>query len=124
MADQANNPKANSDQKVGADVFSQKELQKLLAENLKISRETREMVMEIKRWIFWNKVWTAVKFLIIVIPLIISLIYLPALINKFIKPYIDVINLNQGESGATVLDQVKSLINSPAQQNLKNNAGH
>src|SRR3989338_5308618 len=54
------------------DLKTQKELQRLLRENLKVSKELYEMTKKIGRWIAWQRVWGVIKILIIVIPILLG----------------------------------------------------
>ena len=80
-------------------VKSQKELQKLLKQNLEISKDLYEMTKKIKRWVTMQRVWSIVKILIILIPIVLGAIYLPPLISQWFEPvkdlYGNVLNLNQ-----------------------------
>lgn len=82
------------------DLKAQKDLQKLLQENLKISHELFEMTKKIKRWVTFQRVWGVVKILIILVPLILASIYLPPLVQKSVEPirtlYQEFTNLTQG----------------------------
>ncbi|MDD5072111.1 MAG: hypothetical protein PHQ42_05270 [Patescibacteria group bacterium] len=63
------------------------EIKKLLEKNLELTREIREMVKGIKRYVFWQRVWGALKILIIVIPIVLGIIYLPALLKDVYRQY-------------------------------------
>lgn len=73
---------SNSDQ-----LASQKELQKLLAENLKISKDLYQMMRKINRWVVHQKIWGIMKILIIAVPIILSIIYLPPLLKPAFESY-------------------------------------
>jgi len=69
---------------------AQKELHKLLQENLKISKELQKMTEKINRWVVWQRVTGIIKILIIIIPIVLGVIYLPPLVKKSVQPLQDV----------------------------------
>lgn len=88
------------------EIESQKELQKLLQENLKISKELYEMTKKIKRWIVWQRVWGVIKILIILIPIVLGVIYLPPLVKKAIEPYQQFLNVGQKPENQNFIQQI------------------
>jgi hypothetical protein len=64
-----------------------KYLEKLVQENIELTKELKQSVDKINRWIAWQRVWTALKILIIVIPIVIGLIYLPPLLSSIFSQY-------------------------------------
>jgi len=88
---------------------AQKELHKLLQENLKISKELRKMTEKINRWVVWQRVTGVIKILIIIIPIVLGVIYLPPLVKKSIQPLQDVyqefLGFNQGAQEQSSLIQ-------------------
>ena len=72
-----------------------KDLEKLLKQNLKISQELLEDSKKIKRWIVWQRTWGILKILIIAVPIVLGIIYLPPLLNDLVKPFRDLLNFNQ-----------------------------
>ena len=63
------------------------EIKNLLEENLKLVQETHDMVRSIKKHIVLEQVFNVVKILIIVIPIVLSIIYLPALLKPYLEQY-------------------------------------
>jgi len=63
------------------------EIKKLLEENLRLAAETHKMVKKIKSYMFWQNVWNFLKILIIVVPIIIGIIYLPPLLKGVFQQY-------------------------------------
>ncbi|MDD5032491.1 MAG: hypothetical protein PHR36_05665 [Patescibacteria group bacterium] len=63
------------------------EIKKLLEKNLKLAEETHKMVRSIKSYMFWQNVWGFLKILIIVVPIVIGIIYLPPLIKDVFRQY-------------------------------------
>ncbi len=106
-------------QKSGAnqDLKGQQDLQKLLQENLKISKDLYEMTKKIKHWVAWQRVWGVVKILIIAIPLILGIIYGPTLLREALKPYQELLSIGTGATDQNLLKQVQSLINTEKNEN-------
>ncbi len=77
----------NREEKIEKDFESQKELQKLLQENLKVSKKLYKMTKKISSWVTWQRVFGVIKILIILIPVLLGLIYLPPLIRESVKPF-------------------------------------
>jgi hypothetical protein len=63
------------------------EIKKLLEKNLELTKEIREMVRGIKKYIFWQRVWGVFKILIIIVPVVLGIIYLPALLKDVYRQY-------------------------------------
>jgi len=66
---------------------SLEEHNQLLRRNLEVSQEVLEKIEAIKVYIKWQKIWSTVRMLIIVIPIVVGFLYLP----DFIKNYINYI---------------------------------
>jgi len=60
------------------------EQNKLLQRNLILSQEILKKTEAIRVYIKWQKIWSTVRMLIILIPLIIGFIYLPPLIKNYL----------------------------------------
>ena len=65
------------------------DLEKLLQKNLAVSQEILDISRYIKKYVFWRKIIGLIKFLVIVIPIILGIIYLPPIIEDSLN------NLNQ-----------------------------
>ena len=63
------------------------EIKKLLEKNLELTEEIHRMVKSIKSHIFWQNVFSFLKILIIVVPIIIGIIYLPPLLKGVFQQY-------------------------------------
>jgi len=74
------------------------EIKKILEENLKLTREIYMMTKKIKGYINFQKVMSFIYLLIIVVPIVWSIIYLPPLINSFIGQYDELL----GETGISI----------------------
>jgi hypothetical protein len=61
------------------------EQNELLRRNLELSEKILEETSYIKKYIKWQQVWATVRLLILVIPIILGLLYLPDFINGYLK---------------------------------------
>jgi len=75
----------------------EEEIKKLLKENLKLNQEIYKMVKNIKSYIFWQRIFGVIKILIIIIPLIIGIIYLPPLLKQVTGQYQSLLGLGQND---------------------------
>ncbi len=51
------------------------EIKELIEQNLKLTQEIHETTKYIKKYIIWQQIFSVIKIIIIVIPLIIGIIY-------------------------------------------------
>lgn len=75
------------------------ELKELLEKNLALAQETNLLVKKINKYITFQKVVSFIYFLIIVLPIVIGIIYLPPLLKNLIGQYQDVLNTGGGSPG-------------------------
>ena len=88
-------------------VEKQTELRDLLEENLKYTKEIWRISKKTKRYIIWVQILDWIKIILIVAPIILGIIYLPALIQMMqagINEMINPAGLNTGS-----LDQLKNI---------------
>jgi len=57
-----------------------------------------------RKYLMWNRIFSIIKILIIVIPLTIAIIYLPSYIEKIMAPYQGLLNFNS--QGQQILDNI------------------
>jgi hypothetical protein len=69
------------------------EIKKMSAENLRLNKEMMEKINKINRFVFWQRIFGVLKFVIILIPLILGVIYLPPLIENLLIQYKQVLDL-------------------------------
>jgi hypothetical protein len=67
-----------------------------LEENLRLTQEIHDMTHKIKSYITFQKILSVFYLLIIVVPIIISIIYLPPLLKNIVGPYQELL---QGTGG-------------------------
>lgn len=75
---------------------SEDELKQLIEKNLLLTNEIYEMTKKIKSYITFQKIMSAFYFLIIVVPLILSILYLPPLLKGLIGPYQELLGSGNG----------------------------
>lgn len=63
------------------------ELKNLIKKNIKLSEDIHEIAVYVKKYIFWSKIFSIFKLFIIIIPLILSIIYLPPLLRQVLDQY-------------------------------------
>ena len=81
------------------------QLKKLLEENLEYSKAIYDSVQKTRQYIFWGQVMGFVKLLLIIIPIILAIIYLPPLIQQAFGPYKELLQDSGGLKG--VLQQLQ-----------------
>lgn len=65
---------------------------RLLEENLKISKRILKLNKKINQWIKWQKIKFWLYFVLIIVPLILALFYLPPILNQGLKEYRELLN--------------------------------
>ena len=83
------------------------ELKKLVKKNLELNKEMHDMVKYIKKFIIFQQIFGVIKVLLIVVPLVLGIIYLPPLIKDALKQYQSLIGI--GEVGSSLDSQGNSL---------------
>ena len=80
----------------------EEDLKKMLRENLELNQEILTKVKKINRYIAYQKFWSWLKLFLILIPLALGFIYLPAIfseyrekINKIVVEYQSLIGIRQ-----------------------------
>jgi hypothetical protein len=61
------------------------DLEKLLKKNLVISQEILDLSRYIRKYVFWKKITGIIRVIIILIPIILGIIYLPPIIEDGLK---------------------------------------
>lgn len=88
----------SNEQKKTEDIEAQvpDDLAALLRANLEMTKEIHAMVRHINSYVAWQRVFGWLKFLLLLIPLIIGVIYLPPLLRDY---YQQMIQLMAGGAG-------------------------
>lgn len=68
------------------------EIKSLLEENLRLTKEIHQMSRKVNRYVAFQKVLSIIYILLIIVPIILSIIYLPPLIGNIISPYQEILN--------------------------------
>jgi hypothetical protein len=63
------------------------EIKTLLEKNLKLTEEIHAMTKSVKHFVAWQQVMSVLKILVIIVPIILGIIYLPPLINGLLGQY-------------------------------------
>ena len=87
------------------------EIKKLLEKNLALTEEIYKMVKKVKRYTNFQKMMSLVYFLLIVVPLILGIIYLPPLLSGVIKQYQDLLGTDTTDGAANTLKNLPASIN-------------
>ncbi|MDP2736188.1 MAG: hypothetical protein Q8O59_00165 [bacterium] len=74
------------------------EIKKLLEQNLKLTEEIYAMTKKIKSYLAWQRLVSLFYLFIIIAPIILSIIYLPPLLNGLFDQYKDALGLQSGSS--------------------------
>jgi hypothetical protein len=94
----------------------EEELKKLLEKNIELTEEILKLTKSIKHFITFQKFMSFVYLLIIVVPIVLSIIYLPPLLGGVFKQYQELLGVG---SPAGVTDLFKGGIPSLDNLNLK-----
>lgn len=82
------------------------EIKKILEENLVLTKEIYVMTKKIKSYITFQKVMSLVYLMLIVVPIVLSIIYLPPLLKGLFDQYQDILGIQPGSS-----DSIQNLLN-------------
>ncbi len=63
----------------------------LLRRNLEISEEILKKTDYIRVYVKWQKVWGVINVLLIIIPIIIGIVYLPPIIREYLEQFTSLI---------------------------------
>jgi hypothetical protein len=67
----------------------------LLKKNLELTEEIYKMTKGVKRFVTMQRIFTVLKLLIIVVPIVLGIIYLPPLIENLVKQYQDLLGITK-----------------------------
>jgi cell division protein FtsB len=78
------------------------QIKKLLEENLQYSKETFVLNKKIYKYIFWKKIYSMIKMIVVIIFIILAINYLPFILKEYVYPYQEllqkVINISKQEN--------------------------
>lgn len=95
------------------------EIKKLLKKNLEMTEDIREMVKSIKRYVVWQRIFGLLKVLIILIPIIIGVIYLPPLIKGFWSQYSRILGITTDPMNNLNIEDFKSFLTPDVIEDIK-----
>lgn len=75
-------------------------LKKLIEENLELTKEIHKMTKKINNYMLWSQIFGFLKVLIIVVPTVLAIIYLPPLLKDVFSQYQSL--LGGGSSGSLI----------------------
>jgi hypothetical protein len=88
------------------------DIKKLLEKNLKLAEKLQKDIKYIKRYVITSQILGVLKILIIVVPIVLGIIYLPPLIREMMEPYKQLFGGNpmemliEGDTGNLNLDNI------------------
>lgn len=90
-------------------------VEELIRENLKLTQEIREMTKKIKNYVTFQKYLSVFYLLLFVVPLILSIIYIPIFMRSYLAPYQELLNngqnVNSMNNAGDILNQAQKLLN-------------
>ncbi|MGE5425716.1 MAG: hypothetical protein ACM3PZ_01435 [Bacillota bacterium] len=72
------------------------DLKELLKQNLEISKDMQAMIKHINSYVAWQRIFGWLKFILILIPIIIGVLYLPPFIREAYRELISIIKSGSG----------------------------
>ena len=85
-----------------------KEIRELVEKNIKLSEEVLELSKKINGFVIWQRIFGVIKILIIIVPIILGVIYLPSLLDGVLDTYKELLGI-----GDTVNSGLPNLDNLP-----------
>ncbi len=82
-------------------------IEKLLEKNIEMTKEVYQMTKKINKFVFWQKIFQTINILIIVVPVVLGIIYLPPLLKGVVGQYQKVLEID-GVNGNSGLDYIPS----------------
>lgn len=85
------------------------ELRELLEKNIALSEEVLTLTKKSHKILFWQRIWGTVKLLLIIIPFILGIIYLPPAIDFIKHNYLNLLHSLEGvdKINTGLLDKLK-----------------
>lgn len=85
--------------------LTDEQMERLLSENMRKTEEVYEICKKVKRMLLIGQIMGVLRILIIVVPLILAIIYLPPFFKGYMQQYQELL----GGEGSSILDQLKEL---------------
>jgi hypothetical protein len=74
------------------EIMESEDIRQLIEKNLKLTEEIYEMTKKMKNFINFQKIMSIIYFLLIVVPLLLSLFYLPPILKNLFGQYQGILN--------------------------------
>jgi len=91
-------PRVRDAVKHNSGYMTDEQIKELLEENKKINQETLELVKYIRRYVVFQQVFGVIKVLLILIPVVLGIIYLPPILDKIFEQYSRVLDLGVSQT--------------------------
>ena len=85
-----------------------RELKELAKKNIKLSEEVLELSKKINSFVIWQRIFGVIKILIIIVPIILGVMYLPSLLSGVLDTYKELLGV-----GDSVNNNLPNLNNLP-----------
>lgn len=86
--------------------ISNEEIKKMLEENFAFIQRIKEDTHYIKKYVVISQVMSFVKVFLIVIPIVLSILYLPKLLSSVLAPYQELLGISAGANIQEAIKQV------------------
>ncbi len=74
------------------------QIKEIVEENLRLTKEIHEMTTKVRRYVVVARIFSILKILLIVVPIVLGILYLPPLMNNLIDKYKDFLGLGDNIS--------------------------
>ena len=83
------------------------ELKELAEKNIKLSEEVLALSKKINGFVIWQRIFGIIKILIIIVPIILGIMYLPSLLSDVLDTYKELLGLGDAvNNGLPNLDNL------------------
>ena len=83
------------------------ELKELAEKNIKLSEEVLALSKKINGFVIWQRIFGIIKILIIIVPVILGIMYLPSLLSDVLDTYKELLGIGDAvNNGLTNLDNL------------------
>ncbi|MFH0840934.1 MAG: hypothetical protein V1865_03085 [bacterium] len=72
-------------------------VQKLIEENIALTKDIYELTKKVKKYMLWAQIFSVIKIILILAPIIIALIYLPPIFREAFSGYTEVLNVDTNQ---------------------------
>ena len=79
-----------------------KELKELAEKNIKLSEEVLELSKKINGFVIWQRIFGVIKILIIIVPIVLGIIYLPPLLSGVLDTYKELLGLGDAVNNSSL----------------------